>query len=237
MNVDAEAEFNKHLERKQGFETQQKSANLDNNELINGHNRIIEMDQANKRRHDTFYEHFKQDFTQESIDMIRFIDWNERRHIVDAQQYLNQNSQITRKSLTSDTIKQHRLSNEFHLKDISSKLAIDRQVNGCRPTCIALTDELILIGNTNGELCMFDRETQEPYVVFQEKGKDFHGNAVSAIDVHPTRPEYVLIGYQFGQLVLVDLTSPEKSLKVIKDHHNRTSIANVVFCDWQGPPK
>lgn len=194
------------------------------------------MDQANKRRHDTFYEHFKEDFTQESIDMIRFIDWNERRHIVDAQQYLSQNSQITRKSMINDTITQHRLSQEYFLKDISHKLAIDRQVNGCKPTSIALTDELILIGNTNGELCMFDRETQEPYVVFQEKGKEFQGNAVSAIDVHPTRPEYVLIGYQFGQLVLVDLTSPEKSLKVIKDHHKGASIANVAFCDWVKQP-
>ena len=83
MNIDAEAEFNKHLERKQGLEQQQPMKTGDN-ELINGHNRLSEQDLANKRRHDTFYEHFKEDFTQESIDMIRFIDWNERRHIVDA---------------------------------------------------------------------------------------------------------------------------------------------------------
>lgn len=41
-------------------------------------------DLANKKRHDTFYEHLNIDFTKESIDMIRFIDWNERRHQIDA---------------------------------------------------------------------------------------------------------------------------------------------------------
>ena len=86
MDVDAETEFNKHLERKQGLEIkEQVNQKTSDNELVNGHNKVIEMDIANKRRHDTFYEHFREDFTQESIDMIRFIDWNERRHIVDAQ--------------------------------------------------------------------------------------------------------------------------------------------------------
>lgn len=79
--------------------------------------------------------------------------------------------------------------------DISAKLAFERQYNNCKATCVALSDELILIGNSNGELCMYDRETQEPYAIFAEKGKEFQANAVSAIDVHPTRPEYVLIGY------------------------------------------
>lgn len=31
------------------------------------------------------------DFTKESVDMIRFIDQNEKRHLQDAQKYLKQN--------------------------------------------------------------------------------------------------------------------------------------------------
>jgi hypothetical protein len=53
-------------------------------------------------RHKTFLETIKEegsDFTRESIDMIRFIDWNERRHRVDAQNYLRKQSQIVRQNL------------------------------------------------------------------------------------------------------------------------------------------
>lgn len=34
---------------------------------------------------------------------------------------------------------------------------------------------------------MFDRETEEEYYVFSEKSKEFLGNAITAIDIHPTR--------------------------------------------------
>jgi len=34
----------------------------------------------------------EKDFTRESIDMIRFVDWNERRYRVDAQEQLGKNS-------------------------------------------------------------------------------------------------------------------------------------------------
>jgi hypothetical protein len=45
---------------------------------------------------------------------------------------------------------------------------------------------------------MFDRETEEEYAVFQEKGKDFQSNAVTALDVHLNRPEYVALGFEKG---------------------------------------
>lgn len=57
------------------------------------------------------------------------------------------------------------------------------------------------------------------------------------IEVHPTRSEYVLIGYSFGQIVLIDVTDPGKSLKVIKDHHKGSTIANLAFCEWQKSQK
>ena len=82
-----------------------------------------------------------------------------------------------------------------------------------------MTDDLILVGNTEGEVHMFDKQSEQEYSVFSEKSKDFLGNAVTALDVHPTRSEYVILGFERGQLVLIDVSDPKKSLKVIKDHH------------------
>jgi hypothetical protein len=45
---------------------------------------------------------------------------------------------------------------------------------------------------------MFDRETEEEYHIFSEKSKEFLGNIMTAIDVHPTRTEYVICGYEKG---------------------------------------
>ncbi len=81
---------------------------------------------------------------------------------------------------------------------------------------------------------MFDRENEEDYAIFSEKSKEFLGNPVTAIDVHPNRTEYIVLGYERGQLVLFDCTDPKKSIKVIKDHHKNVPIVNVKFCDWAG---
>jgi len=37
--------------------------------------------------------------------------------------------------------------------------------------------------------------------------------------------------------VLIDVTDPGKSLKVIKDHHKGSTIANLAFCEWQKSQK
>ena len=78
---------------------------------------------------------------------------------------------------------------------INEKLQAERQFNNSKPTAIALSDDLILLGNSIGELCMYDRETQQPYERFIEKGKEFQANPITAIEVHPQKSEYVLIGY------------------------------------------
>lgn len=52
---------------------------------------------------------------------------------------------------------------------------------------------------------MFDRDNEEEYANFSEKSKDFLGNSVTAIDIHNLRPEYVVMGYERGQLVLIDI--------------------------------
>lgn len=81
---------------------------------------------------------------------------------------------------------------------------------------------------------MFDKQSEQEYSIFSEKSKDFLGNAVTAMDVHPTRSEYVALGFERGQIVLIDVSEPKKSLKVIKDLHKGLPIGNVKFCDWQG---
>lgn len=64
-----------------------------------------------------------------------------------------------------------------------------------KPSAIAITELLILIGTKLGQVLMYDRETQEFYGCFTEKGKEFCDNAVTVIEVHPTRSDSVLVGY------------------------------------------
>ena len=111
---------------------------------------------------------------------------------------------------------------------------MERQFNNSKATCIALSEDLIIVGNTLGELWMYDRDTEEKYDCFKmdQKNKDFQSNAITVIEIHPARSEYVLIGYNFGQIVLIDVTDPGKSLKVIKDHHKGSTISNLAFCEW-----
>lgn len=52
-----------------------------------------------------------------------------------------------------------------------------------------------MVGNSDGALQMFDRESQTHYDTFTEKSKEFLGNAVTAIDVHPLRSEFVVLGF------------------------------------------
>lgn len=94
-----------------------------------------------------------------------------------------------------------------------------------------------MVGNSEGMVYMFDRETERHHATFSEKSKEFLGNSVTAIDIHPLKPEYVVLGFERGQIVLVDVkNSPSKSLKVVKDHHKAgVPVINIKFCDWNGP--
>jgi hypothetical protein len=79
---------------------------------------------------------------------------------------------------------------------------------------------------------MYYRDNQEPHDCFMEKGKDFQANPIVAIAVHPTFTEYVILGYQFGQIVLIDVLKPVRTLKIVKDHHKGSTLANLQFCEW-----
>ena len=96
---------------------------------------------------------------------------------------------------------------------------------------ISMNEDLYFIGNAQGELKMYGKEDQDLYATFKEKGKEFANNAITAITVHPTRNDYILIGYEQGQIVLFDACNSDKSLKIIKDVHKGVPIANLSFCD------
>lgn len=56
-------------------------------------------------------------------------------------------------------------------------------------------------------------------------------NGITCIDVHTHRTKYIVVGYEKGQLALIDLNEFKKTLKLIKDHHKKP-IVSVKFCDW-----
>lgn len=107
-----------------------------------------------------------------------------------------------------------------------------RQKTQTNATCCVITDEVILLGTSAGVLWAFERDSEKLWGKFFEDDKAFRGNAITCIDVHPLRTEYVVIGYQFGQLILVDLTAITKSKKVIKDHHKNAAVVSVKFLDY-----
>jgi hypothetical protein len=85
-----------------------------------------------------------------------------------------------------------------------------------------ITDEVILLGTSAGVLWAFERDSQKLWGKFFENDKAFRGNAITCMDVHPLRTEYVILGFQGGQLILIDLTEIQKN----------ASIISVKFCDY-----
>ena len=117
---------------------------------------------------------------------------------------------------------------------VTTRIKAENSSIKAQATCIGLSDDLLYVGNSAGQLWMFDRGNEEMYSMFIDKHKDFNANAMTAIDVHPTRSDYVVMGFSRGQLVLLDSTDPKKALKVVKDYHKGSTITNVKFCDWRG---
>lgn len=72
---------------------------------------------------------------------------------------------------------------------------MERSMNQSQATAIALSEDLIFVGTSLGQLWMYARDTQEPYDVFMEKGKEFQNNPITCLAVHPSRMDYVLVGY------------------------------------------
>ena len=55
--------------------------------------------------------------------------------------------------------------------------------------------------------------------------------------IHPLRTEYLVVGFQGGQFMIVDLSMLDKNSmlkpkKLVKDHHKGQALVSVKFCDW-----
>lgn len=137
------------------------------------------------------------ELSQDSVDLIKFIDQNERRHQRDSLVYLKKNSLLAFQGQNMN-IQQHVITNEENQREITEKLQMERQFNNVKVTAVALTEDLILIGSSAGEVWMFSLDTQELYAEFIEKGKEFNNNPITCIAVHPIKSEYVLLGYKGG---------------------------------------
>lgn len=93
------------------------------------------------------------------------------------------------------------------------------------------------MGNSSGTVNIFQRENEKYYATFGEVTKKYPGSgAVTAIDIHPLRPEFVALGFEKGQIALVDIiNNPRASLKYIKEKNKvECPITNIKFCDWEG---
>lgn len=90
------------------------------------------------------------------------------------------------------------MSNFTTLNSVTAKLNKEKSYSSAKSTCVGLSEDLLLIGSSEGQVWMFDRESEEDYAVFTEKSKEFLGNAVTAIDVHPNKTEYIVLGFERG---------------------------------------
>ena len=134
--------------------------------------------------------------------MLKFVDWNERRHRVDAMQYLKKQSLFTKEKISHD-VHQHRLTDEIALTSVNNILKKINTTKKSKATCMATNEKYIFIGTTKGEIHMWHKANQAYFSCFFEK--DIKNTAITFITVHPVLSRYVLIGYQFGQMCLIDV--------------------------------
>ena len=65
-----------------------------------------------------------------------------------------------------NNIKQHVLTEEEPYTLINKLMVAEFNFSFNRPTVVAMTEDLILLGTTHGELWMYDSETQAHYHTF-----------------------------------------------------------------------
>lgn len=70
-----------------------------------------------------------------------------------------------------------------------------------------------------------------------ERGKEFQSNGITSIAIHPHRNEFVIVGYQYGQISMFDVTDPSKSIKIIRDANRTIPIVRLSFVEWHKSKK
>jgi hypothetical protein len=138
------------------------------------------------------------EFTGDTSDLVKFVDHNERRHQTEAQRFLKQYSFLGTYNQEKPDLKQHVLTAEESLNDVNGSMETQFNYTHSKPTVVAHTEDLILIGTSLGEVWMYDAESQQQFCSFTEKGRDFSGNPVTAIAAHPVKSDYILVGYNGG---------------------------------------
>jgi hypothetical protein len=77
---------------------------------------------------------------------------------------------------------------------------------------MAVSDDRIFLGTTMGNLHVYERDTEKLRFIYKESGKEFSMNPITCIDVHPWRTEYVVLGFERGQMALININT-KKNLK------------------------
>ena len=178
-------------------------------------------------------------------DMIVLLDKSEHLFIKFAQEKLVKNKTLLEQRAREHEAKkgqerfiQQRVLNGPNFKSFGQyEPHLQKLREKQKQTCIAVSDEVIVFGTSSGALWAYNKETQKLYGRYENSDREmFEGNSVNCVHFHPLRTEYVVAGYQGGQIILLDLTENEngklKSKKVIKDHHRGSPLVSVKFCDW-----
>ena len=61
-----------------------------------------------------------------------------------------------------------------------------------RYTCIAVSDEVVVVGTNQGTFNAYNKETGKPYGRFADPSDDFNRNTVTCMHIHPLRTEYIV---------------------------------------------
>lgn len=181
----------------------------------------------------------------EDEDMIQLIDFSEHQFIRYAQEKLVENkillneksSKALEYSKRKELIEQRVLSEvkplNFGMHEPNLRAILQTE----RPTCIAVSDEVVVVGTSSGTFWAYNRETCRLYGRFHDESSEFSKNAVTCIHIHPLRTEYVVVGFHGGQFMICDLSLLDKNnlikpKKFVKDHHRGVPLVSVKFCDW-----
>ena len=111
------------------------------------------------------------------------------------------------------------------LRLISIKIAPSIEYNSVAPSALAASNNLILVGNTNGQIIVFNSQGQEISTLTPKKGL----GQVTCIDISSDE-QFAVAGYHFGQLHLWDI-SKGKSKKSTNTIHKKP-VLSVKF--WKG---
>ena len=137
-------------------------------------------------------------------DMIVLIDKSESLFITYAKEKLAKNKQLIEKRAREQEQKkgqekfiQQRVLNGPNFKSFGQyEPHLEKLRDRQKPTCVAVSDEVIVFGTCTGTLWAYNRETLKLYGRYENSDREtFDGNSVNCIHFHPLRTEYVVVGY------------------------------------------